>query len=139
MLWGTRLSSPEGIFQDLVNEEPVNGGNVNRHIIFMTDGQLEPSNTTYQSYGIEFLDRRVTNDGSVSQETSRHSLRFRAICDATKAKGIRIWAIGFTSGLTADLAYCASPNSSFTANDAAQLNAAFQTIAKQVGELRVLS
>ena len=139
LLWGARLSSPEGIFQDTVNAEPANGGNVTRHLIFMTDGFLEPANTTYQSYGIEFLDRRVTSDGSVAQETSRHSLRFRAICDAVKAKGIRIWAIGFTSGLTSDLSYCASPNSSFTANTANELNTAFQTIAKQVGELRVLS
>lgn len=139
LLWGARLSSPDGIFQDVVNVEPTNGGNVTRHLIFMTDGFLEPANTTYQSYGIEFLDRRVTSDGSVSQETSRHSLRFRAICDAVKAKGIRIWAIGFTSGLTGDLSYCASPNSSFTANNATELNTAFQTIAKQVGELRVLS
>ena len=139
LLWGARLSSPDGIFKDTVNAEPANGGNVTRHLIFMTDGLLEPANTTYQSYGIEFLDRRVTSDGSVSQETSRHSLRFRAICDAVKAKGIRIWAIGFTSGLTADLSYCASPNSSFTANTATELNTAFQTIAKQVGELRVLS
>lgn len=139
LLWGARLSSPDGIFQDTVNAEPSNGGNVTRHLIFMTDGIMEPANTYYQAYGIEYLDRRVTGDGSVSQETARHSLRFRAICDAVKAKGIRIWAIGFTSGLTSDLAYCASPNSSFTANTAADLNTAFQTIAKQVGELRVLS
>ena len=76
---------------------------------------------------------------TTTQADARHSLRFRAVCDQIKAKGIRIWAIGFTSGLTADLAYCASPNSSYTANTAAQLNSAFQEIAKQVGELRVLS
>ena len=137
MLWGARLANPDGIFGDLVNDPPANGGNVNRHIIFMTDGLLEPSNSIYQAYGIENLDQRVTG-GSTSQATSRHSLRFRAVCDAVKAKGIRIWAIGFTTGLTSDLAYCASSGSSFTANDAAQLNAAFQEIAKQVGELRVL-
>jgi len=139
MLWGARLANPDGIFSTVVNDSPGNGGNVNRHIIFMTDGFQEASNTTYQSYGIEYLDRRVTDDGSTTQENARHSLRFRAVCDAIKAKGIRIWVIGFTSGLTADLAYCASPSSSYTANDAASLNAAFQEIAKQVGELRVLS
>lgn len=139
MLWGARLANPDGIFSALVNDSPMNGGNVNRHVIFMTDGFQEASNTTYQSYGIEYFDRRVTDDGGTTQENARHSLRFRAVCDAIKAKGIRIWVIGFTSGLTADLAFCASPNSSYTANDAASLNAAFQEIAKQVGELRVLS
>ena len=138
MLWGARLSSPDGIFGTLVNEAPANGGNVSRHIIFMTDGDLNILNTLYESYGIETLDRRITSDGSNSQGDARHSLRYRAICDAVKAKGIRIWAIGLTTGLTADLAYCASPSSSYTANTSAQLNTAFQEIAKQVGELRVL-
>ncbi len=139
MLWGARLSSPDGMWSDLINEAPANAGNVNRHIIFMTDGFQEASNSTYQAYGMEFLDRRITSDGSVTQENARHSLRFRAVCEAIKAKGVRVWVIGFTSGLTADLAACASPNSSYTANDATQLNTAFQEIAKQVGELRVLS
>jgi hypothetical protein len=54
-----------------------------------------------------------------------------------KAKGIRIWAISFTSGTSTDLSYCASPNSYYNANDSAELNEAFQEIAKQVGELRI--
>ena len=138
MIWGGRLISPEGIFKDTVNLEPTNGGNVARHVIFMTDGDLDTSNSIYQAYGIEYLDRRITSDGSKTQDDARHSLRFRAICDAIKAKGVRVWVIGFTTSLNADLSYCTSPSSSFVANDAAQLNAAFQEIAKQVGELRVL-
>lgn len=139
MLWGARLSNPDGIWADLVNDAPANGGNVNRHIIYMTDGFQEASSSVYNAYGIELIDRRITNDGTTTQANARHSLRFRAACDAIKAKGVRVWVIGFTSGLTDDLAYCASPNSSYTANDATQLNTAFQEIAKQVGELRVLS
>ena len=139
MIWGARLSNPDGLLADRLQDEPANGGNVSRHIIFMTDGFQEASATNYTAYGIEFLDRRITTNGATSQSDPRHSLRFRAVCDAIKAKGIRVWVIGFTTGLTSDLAYCASPNSAYTANDAAQLNAAFQEIAKQVGELRVLS
>lgn len=138
MLWGARLTSPDGIFGDLVKEDPANGGAVQRHIIFMTDGAQESSSSIYHAYGIESLDRRVSSDGSTSQTDSRHLSRFRAICDAVKAKGIRIWAIAFTTGLTSDLRYCASANSAFTASSASQLNSAFQEIAKQVGELRVL-
>lgn len=139
MIWGARLSNPDGILSDQLQDAPANGGNVSRHLIFMTDGFQEASATNYTAYGIEFLDRRITNNGTTSESDPRHSLRFRAVCDAIKAKGVRVWVIGFTSGLTSDLAYCASPNSSYTANDATQLNAAFQEIAKQVGELRVLS
>lgn len=138
MLWGARFASPDGIYGDVVKEEPANGANVNRHIIFMTDGLQEGSSTIYHAYGIERLDQRVTGSSGTSVQDTRHSTRFRAICDAVKAKGIRVWVIGFTTGLTSDLAYCASPSSSFTANDASQLNTAFQEIAKQVGELRVL-
>lgn len=138
MIWGGRLISPEGIFKDTVNEAPSNGGNVARHVIFMTDGEMDTSNSIYQAYGIEWLDRRITSDGSKTQDDARHSLRFRAVCDALKAKGVRVWVIAFTSTVNADLSYCTSPSSSFTANDATQLNAAFQEIAKQVGELRVL-
>ena len=104
----------------------------------MTDGFQEGRSTTYQAYGIERLDRRVTSDGSTTQEDLRHSQRFRAICDAIKAKGIRLWVIGFANTLNSDLSYCGSPGSSFTASNATQLNAAFQEIAKQVGELRVM-
>jgi hypothetical protein len=54
-----------------------------------------------------------------------------------KAKGIRIWVIGYTSALTSDLTYCASPNSSYTAYTSSEINTAFQQIAKQIGELRI--
>jgi hypothetical protein len=136
MIWGARLASPEGLWDDLVNEEPGNGGTVSRHIIFMTDGIMQPSTTTHSSYGIERNDKRVTDDGSSSQ-TSRHNARFLALCEAVKSKGIRVWVIAFGTSLTTQLQTCASSDSSYTASSSAQLNTAFQEIAKQVGELRV--
>lgn len=142
MTWGARVSSPDGIWKDVVTAEPTNGGSVARHLVFMTDGQMDTGGYLQTAWGIEDFDRRVTTDGQKSTSDSNHSKRYRAICDAIKAKGIRIWAIQFddtTSVLQADLAYCASPNSTYAASNAAQLNAAFQEIAKQVGELRVVS
>ncbi|MBU6266023.1 MAG: pilus assembly protein TadG [Sphingomonadales bacterium] len=136
MLWGARVSSPTGIFASNVLATPGNGGNVTRHIIYMTDGDPNASNTIQQAYGIETLDRRITDDGTTDDDL-RHEARFRAICDAIKGRGIRIWVIGYTTSLTSDLAYCASPNSAFSALTANDLNTAFQTIAQQVGQLRV--
>ncbi|MBV1916581.1 MAG: pilus assembly protein TadG [Sphingomonadaceae bacterium] len=136
LLWGARLSSTEGIFGSNVADEPSNGGQVSRHLIFMTDGVMQPNNIIQTSYGIEFFDRRVTEDGS-SNHTSRHTSRFLAICQAIKAKGIRLWVVAFTTGLSSDLTTCASDSSSFTANDADELDDAFQEIATAVGELRV--
>lgn len=137
LLWGARLSSPDGLFADIVNAAPANGGNVSRHLIFMTDGQMQPSNAIQSSYGIEFHDRRVTANG-VNLQTERHTSRFLALCDAVKAKGIRLWVIAFATGLNDDLESCASDNSAFTADDADQLNEAFQEIANEVGELRIV-
>lgn len=136
MIWGLRLSSPDGPWQNTVNIAPSNGGKVSRHIIFMTDGEMAPSSTIQSTYGIEYHDRRITDDGS-SNQSSRHTARFKALCDAAKDKGFRVWVIAFGSSLTSDLTYCASSNSSYLANNAAQLNTAFQEIAKNVGELRV--
>ncbi|GGN49146.1 hypothetical protein GCM10011349_19460 [Novosphingobium indicum] len=136
MIWGGRLLSPDGIFSSTVNSPPANGGEVSRHIVFMTDGVMEPNKSVNQAWGLEWWDRKVTSDGS-SGDTARHTSRFLASCEAIKDKGIRIWVIAFTSGLSDDLKACASDNSSFTAADSSQLNAAFQEIAKQVGELRI--
>jgi len=137
MIWGGRMLSPDGIFADNVNTEPSNGGEVSRHIVFMTDGVMEPNYDIQQAWGMEYWDRRVTSDG-YSDDTARHTSRFLAVCNAIKDKGIRIWVVAFTSGLSDDLKTCASDNSSFTANSSAELNTAFQEIAKQVGELRIV-
>ena len=136
MLWGARLSSPTGIWSTLVNAAPPNQGNVARHIIYMTDGIPNSSPYDLQAYGVELNNKRITGDGTTNADAFRES-RFRAICDAVKAKGIRIWVIGYTTSLTSDLSYCASPNSSYTAFTSTEINTAFQQIAKQIGELRI--
>ena len=137
MVWGARTSSPSGIFAATVNDPPPNGGNVSRHLIFMTDGQMDTDPYIQSSWGLEYYDRRTTSDGSTDQD-ARHTSRYLALCEAVKAKGIRLWVIAFGSTLTTDLSTCASSASSYTASNAAQLNTAFQEIAKQVGELRVV-
>ncbi|MFC3214730.1 pilus assembly protein TadG-related protein [Novosphingobium panipatense] len=137
MIWGGRLLSPQGLWSSVVNEEPRNGGEVSRHLIFMTDGEMEPNYLIQQAWGIEYYDRRVTSDG-YSNDAARHTSRFRAVCEAIKDKGIRVWVIAFTTSINSDLKACASDSSSYVANNSTELNAAFQEIAKQVGELRVV-
>lgn len=137
MIWGGRMLSPDGIFANTVNIEPTNGGEVARHIVFMTDGEMSPSNWVQTAWGVEWFDRRVTTDGTTG-DAARHTSRFLAVCNAIKAKGIRIWVVAFTSGLSTDLQTCASSQSSFTASSSAELNAAFQEIASEVGELRLI-
>jgi hypothetical protein len=120
MLWAARMMSSTGMFSSNVTATPTNGGSVTRHVIFMTDGAQQASNGIQQAYGIEWNDRRITDDG-YSSDDARHLSRFRAICDAIKGR-IRIWVIGYATSLTSDLTYCASPSSSFTANNDDQIN-----------------
>lgn len=137
MIWGGRLTSAEGIFASNVTSEPDNAGAVTRHIIFMTDGDLVTSASSLSSYGIEWHDKRITDNGFSNQNT-RHEARFRAVCNAIKAKGVRIWVIAFASELTTEIETCASPQSSFPAANANQLNQAFQDIGRTIGELRIV-
>lgn len=137
MVWGARLASPDGMWADNVTEAPDNGGEVSRHMIFMTDGEMSPSYSSQSAWGIEYHDRRITDNG-YSEDTARHNSRFLALCEAVKAKGIRVWVIAFAQAMTAPLQTCASSDSAFTAANASQLDDAFQAIAKQVGELRVI-
>ncbi|MEO0439801.1 MAG: TadE/TadG family type IV pilus assembly protein [Pseudomonadota bacterium] len=136
MLWGARFSSPTGIFAANVNEAPSNGGYVSRHLIFMTDGILDIGDDYYSAYGLERHDQYV-GTGDETQASANHSARFEAVCEATKAKGIRVWVIAFATGLSTEMTNCASPNSAFTSTNASQLNAAFATIAQSVSDLRL--
>jgi aspartokinase len=85
------------------------------------------------------MDRRVTNNGYNGQ-TERHTARFLAVCEAIKAKGIHIWVVAFAveGGITDALKKCANSESAFTASNASELDEAFQDIAKEVGELRIV-
>lgn len=137
LVWGARLSSPDGLWSSNVREAPSNGGEVSRHMIFMTDGEMAPNYSIQSAWGIEYHDRRVTEDG-YNEDTARHNSRFLALCEAVEAKGIRLWVIAFAQAMTPELQTCSSTDSAFTAANASQLDAAFQAIAKQVGELRVV-
>ena len=136
LIWGGRLASPTGIFASTTTAPAPNGGNVEKHLIFMTDGFLQPTAFNHTAYGLEYWDPRVTDDGSTDQ-TTRHQARMLAVCEQIKSKGIRIWVIAFATALTTDLTQCASTGSAFPASDAASLNSAFQSIAQEVGELRI--
>ena len=98
----------------------------------------------YQAYGVEQHDGRITgmqtsnNTGAiVAEQRTRLTRRYKELCKAIKAKGIRLWVVAFNTTLTTDMTNCASPNSSFTASNSAGLNTAFQKIAEQIADLRL--
>ncbi len=51
MLWGARLLSPTGIFAD-ENAFTAEGGAIERHMIFMTDGSTQTQLDNVYAYGL---------------------------------------------------------------------------------------
>lgn len=138
MIWGGRLISPTGLFAD---ENADTGGKPTaRHLIFLTDGQTQPLDISYSSYGVEPLDRRRWNpDSPAGGLTLREVVegRFSVACKEVKKRNVTVWVIGFGTEMTDLFKQCAGPGHWFQADDAAQLNNAFESIAKSMGDLRI--
>lgn len=142
ILWGARLLSPTGIFSS-ENAYTPKGGEIERHLIFMTDGDTQAAASDYNAYGIPWFDRRQTLDtGTPTDATleAQINARFAALCTAVKNKNITLWVISFGS-ITTDtknrLQTCATSNRYFSANDAATLQSTFKSIADQISQLRL--
>jgi Flp pilus assembly protein TadG len=138
MLWGARLLSSGGIFAD----SPDNFASmpVARHIIFMTDGQMDTDSGIYGAYGIEKNDQRVSgmSNPSESELNGRHLQRFRMICNAARSLNISIWVIAFGTTLTSDMQNCASnANQAATISNRDALIDKFREIGNNIGALRL--
>jgi hypothetical protein len=135
MIWGGRLASPRGIFAENVNQD---NKPTSRHLIFMSDGQMEPNIGGYNAYGIETLSNRIAPVNSdTTTVTARHIARFRAACEAVKAEGITVWVVAFGTTLTNDMKACSSDGRAFYASDTTALQQQFSYIASQVANLRL--
>lgn len=139
MIWGARLASTNGMYSANVLEGDRNS--VSRHIIFMTDGAMEPSSTVYNAYGVEAQEHRVAPAGSGSGQNSTlatyHTNRFLAACRKAREEGYTIWVIGFGTSITTAMRTCSSANRAYPANSTDELKAAFRYIAGQVADLRL--
>ncbi len=97
--------------------------NTKKAIILMSDGQF--------------------SDEKFKSEQGDSDTQARDLCDAIKAQGkLEIYTVAFQAPPAgqAVLEYCASsPENAFTADDATQLNAAYQDIAGSLSELRIKS
>ena len=136
MIWGGRLLSPDGLFA--TENADVNGDlPTSRHLIFLTDGQTEPYDIAYGAYGLEPLDQRRWSESSSLSLLETVEKRFLVACDEIKKKNVRIWVIAFGTNLNPITTACASPGAEFEADDASELNEAFEAIANSIAELRV--
>ena len=136
MIWGGRFISPDGIFA-ADNATTAGGDAISRHIVFMTDGTQSTSRTTYNVYGIEWWDRRVSGDGSSTTLSNNHAERFQAACRAARNKNISVWVVAFGTTLTQNLIDCATPGRAFSASNGTELDEKFREIAERIAELRL--
>lgn len=136
MIWGARLISKAGIFAD--SPDTFNGMPATRHIIFMTDGELAPTDRVYSTYGMEKWDQRVTGNFNADGQYASHEQRFKMICNAIKGRNVSIWAIAFGTTASAAMTECASnPNQVRTADQKDQLIATFRELGRNIGALRL--
>jgi len=138
MIWGARMLSTGGVFADGCEE--FNAMPCTRHIIFMTDGQMDTDNQTLAFQGIERNDQRVAgmSNPSESELNGRHMQRFRMICNAARGMNANIWVIAFGTTLSNEMRQCASSdNQASTITDRDALIARFREIGNNIGALRL--
>lgn len=144
LIWGARFASPTGLFAS-ENAYTPQGGEIQRNIIFMTDGDTNTSVNDYNAYGVPWFDRRQTSASSVPTQANTDdqvNLRFAALCTAVKNKdkNLTLWVISFgavSTDTAARLQTCATPGRYFSASNAATLQATFASIANQISQLRL--
>lgn len=138
MIWGARMISNAGVFAD--SPDTFGGMPVSRHIIFMTDGQMDTDNGIYAFQGIERDDQRISGQSNPSESelNGRHMQRFKMICNAAKSMNVSIWVIAFGTTLTTEMRDCASnANQASTISNRDQLIARFRQIGSNIGALRL--
>ena len=140
LLWGARIMSPTGIFASL--NAPQNT-TIERHMVFMTDGETNVVNDDYSAYGVHWYDRRQTPTGTAptnSQLVAMTDARTAALCTAIKNRNINLWVVSYgdVGGPTNDrLRACATPGKFFQATSVASLVSNFKEIAAKISALRL--
>lgn len=139
LLWGARLLSPTGIFK-AENQFTPKGAEIERHLIFMTDGDTNAPSTDYNAYGVPWFDQRQTTATTTSALNTQVNERFAGLCTAIKNKKITLWVISFgsvASSTVTRLTNCASTGRYFSASNKVELQKTFKQIADQISQLRL--
>jgi hypothetical protein len=143
LVWGARLISPTGIFA-ADNAATPSGQPIQRHIVFMTDGDTMTNVDNYSAYGVTWWNRLQTSYAPNSGHTDDIvDARLTALCTAIRNQNITLWVISYGGGVNSTtetrLRNCASSGKFFSASDTATLISNFRTIASEIADLRLTS
>ena len=136
MVWGMRYLSSSGLFAS-ANPEEIDEIPVQKHIIFMTDGELIVDRRAYSSFGVDQYDNRMTGTGTQAQ---KHTARFLAACDRAREMGMTVWVIAMDVQAVDDIQPCAASDDHFfisRTGSADELERIFALIGKGIGRLRL--
>ncbi len=133
MMWGMRYLSSTGMF---ARDNPTewNGVPVAKHIVYLTDGNLQVSTNGYSAYGYEREGKRL--QGSQSQN-DRHIAHFLSACSRARAMGMTVWVIALDVTNTDEIEPCATSSGHFYTSDGSDLEAVFTQIGQGIGRLRL--
>jgi hypothetical protein len=135
--------SPNGIF---AAHNAVTNNNVQRHMIFMTDGDTNANPDALSAYGVPWFDRLQTDESSAPTTTQLNTItndRTAALCTAVKNMNITLWVVSYGSDVSGAtntrLSQCASPGKFFAYQPGVSLTSQFKQIAGQIAGLRLTS
>lgn len=141
LLWGARLMAPDGIFKSVTSDT---NAWVERHMIFMTDGDTSANGGDYSAHGVNWWDRRQNDGTSAPSDTfieANINARTQALCRWVRNENITLWVVSFGAGVSTDtkaaLQACATPDRYFEATNTAGLVTDFKKIANSISALRL--
>ena len=143
LLWGWRVISPTEPYTEGV---AYNNDKTVKAIVLLTDGRADVkgggnghNGSVYNAFGFAQSNHLGNANGSNAEATLNN--KTITVCDAIKAKGIRVYTIGFqvTDSITQNLLKnCATkPDMYYNSPSNDQLAAIFQDIAQGLSELRI--
>ena len=143
LLWGWRVISPTEPFTE---GKPYDDEKWVKAIVVLTDGQNDVggglsgfNKSYYNAFGFAKSGHLGSTSGSDAESTL--NAKTLTVCNAIKAKGVRVYTIGFqiTDATTKNLLRdCATePEMSYNSPSNAELAGIFQDIAQGLSELRI--
>jgi Flp pilus assembly protein TadG len=143
MVWGLRFLSGDGMFAasnpdtyDATADGVTNPVRVQRHIIFLTDGDMTADDNTYSAMGIPAARRRLVGG---TDEEAKHKTRFQSACNLARTMDVTVWIIVLDNAGSSEVQPCATDSSHFFISDGSDLDDIFQLIGKGIGKLRLTS
>ena len=136
----------EGIVAEKFRGRPMawNDSETEKYIVLMSDGQITDQNRPTNPTNPRNNTQSLYNQGSSAYRSfstySNNVKNFKAQCDLAKQNGVTIFAVAFetTTTATTDLNYCASSDSHFFHVTGSEIREAFDTIARQINNLRLI-